>query len=466
MQWYTNPPKPADIAYKLSRQKDIEWKASGNDNVLGFHIDTAITYQSVLGIGTSLEATSIYALLKNKNEQQVRALIRLLVDPVNGMGLTLFRITIGTSDFSDGRAYSTHPQGYYTYQDQQDKPFSIQPDINLGIIKVLQMFIEEAASLKPARDIKFFASSWSPPAWMKTTGNLIGGTLKPGYEKQVAVYFRQFIEAYGEKGIPVHAITIQNEPNFTPDSYPGMRLSPQQERDIALAAYEEFNNTTGGKRKINTRIWINDHNMNYWTNANKVLNDLQSAGKKNVVDGVAFHHYNPLASPKNMSKLHDLHPGTDIHLTEHAEWGVSGMYTIQEYFMNWSRSYVYWVPMTTIKLDEHNQGPYNSIPELSPPLFIERGTDSSDLYVTPEFYLMSQFSKFIRPGAVRIACNSGTEKTITSVVFRNTDNTMVQVLVNQTGEEQPFRTVIGDHCFEGTLAPRSVGSYIWERCKP
>jgi len=459
--WYTNPPKPSDIKFKLSRQLDIAWEVPGNDKDLSFQINTSISYQSLLGIGTSLEATSIYALLKNKNERQVGALIRLLIDPVNGMGFNLFRITIGTSDFSDGRACNTNPKGFYTYQDQQDKSFSIQPDVDLGIVKVLQMCLKEAASLKPAQEIKFFASSWSPPAWMKTSGSLIGGTLKTGYEKPLASYFRRFIEAYGEKGIPIYAITIQNEPNFTPDSYPGMRLSPEQERNIALAVYEEFNNSDKGKQVIDTRIWINDHNMNYWTNANKVLNDLNSAGKLQVVDGVAFHHYNPLASTRNMSKLHDLHPETDIHLTEHSDWGVAGMYNIQEYFMNWSRSYVYWVPMTTIKLDEHNQGPYNTISELSPPLFIERGTDSSDMSVTPEFYLLSQFSRFIRPGAVRIECNKGSVKNITSIVFRNKDNTMVQVLVNQTGEAQPFRTVFGDHCFKGILPPGSVGSYIW-----
>jgi glucosylceramidase len=459
--WFTDPPEPESIIYKLSRQQDLGWEVCKKDNSLIFRIDSAQTYQSVLGIGTSLEATSIYALLKNKTEQQVRELIRLIVDPEKGMGFNLFRITIGTSDFSDGRSYSSHPRGFYTYQDQEGKPFSIQPDIDLGIVRVLQLFIEEASKLKLAPELKFFASEWSPPAWMKTSGNLIGGSLKPGYEKQLAAYFRQFIEAYEGVGIPVYALTIQNEPNFTPDSYPGMRLRMEQERDIAIAVYEEFNSNTPGKRKIDTRIWINDHNMNYWTNADRILNDLQAAGKKNYIDGVAFHHYNPLASPGKMSLLHQKHPDTDIHLTEHSEWGVSGMHTIQEYFLNWSRSYVYWVPMTTIRLDEHNQGPYNDINSFSPTLIIEKGVDKPGWYVTPEFYLLSQFSKFIRPGAVRIACNPGSEKKLTSVVFKNTDNQMVQVLVNQTDKIQPFKTVIGQKCFEGALAPKTVGTYRW-----
>jgi len=458
-RWFTNPPDGSEINYKLSRQKNIGWRNISDKKSKTFTIDTGKTFQAVLGIGTSLEATSIYALLKNKNEEQVRKYIRLIIDPEKGMGLNLFRITIGTSDFSDGRKVSSHPKGFYTYQDDKEKQFSIQPDIDLGIIKVLQMFTEEAEKLK--QEIHFFASSWSPPAWMKTSGNIIGGTLKPGYEKQLAVYFRQFIDAYSQNGIPVYAITIQNEPNFTPDDYPGMELSPKQEKEIAVAVYNEFNSTESGKRKIETRIWINDHNMNYWTNADNIIKELAESGLNEVVDGVAFHNYNPVASPKNMSKLHNSHPEKNIHLTEHSEWGVSGMANIQEYFMNWSRSYVYWVTMTTLKLDEHNQGPYNNISTLGPPLFIESKTDSSAMNVTPEFYLLSQFSRFIRSGAVRLDCTSRTDKDLTSVVFRNLDKSVVQVIVNKTDSEQTFTTIQGDRCFKGTIPAKSVGSFVW-----
>jgi O-glycosyl hydrolase len=459
-RWFTDPPKDEDIKYRVSPQKDIEWAPFKSGDGTVFRIDTSTTYQSLLGIGTSLEATSLYALMKGKNEKQIRDLIRLILDPEQGMGLNLFRITIGTSDFSDGRKYSNNPKGFYTYQDRQNKPFSIKPDIDFGIVKILKFFVDEAAALN--QEIKFFASEWSPPAWMKSSENIIGGTLKSGFEKKIALYFRMFIEAYEKEGIPIYAITIQNEPNFTPDSYPGMKLTPEQEKDIAVAAYEEFNDTTGGKRDIDSRIWINDHNMNHWVNARKVLNYLIDAGKYQAVDGIAFHNYNPMASPANMSRLKKLYPDKDIHLTEHSEWGASGMWNIQDYFLNWSRSYCYWVPMTTINLEEHNQGPYNNIAELSPTLFIERGIEASDMHVTPEFYLLSQFSKFIRPGAVRIECNRGSGKKITSVVFRNCDRSMVQVLVNQTNAEQKFTTVVGSSCFKGDLPAGTVGTYMWK----
>jgi O-glycosyl hydrolase len=381
------------------------------------------------------------------------------LDPEEGMGFNVFRICIGTSDFSDGRAVSDHPQGYYTYQEDRSAPFSIQNDIDLKIIETLKMVIEEAEKLNLPGGIKFFASIWSPPAWMKTSNSLVGGTLKEGYETELARYFRNFIEAYEDEGIPIFAITVQNEPNFLPQTYPGMRLSPEQEKKIVQAIHKEFRHGDVENRMLNTKIWINDHNMNHWKNADKVLTQLRKEDSKNIVDGVAFHHYNPRAPISNMTKLHNRHPEIDIHLTEHAEWGVKGMYNIQQYFRHWSRTYAYWVPATTIKLDEHNQGPYNKLGDLSPTIFIK--DNDSEIYVTPEYYLISQFSKFIRPGAMRIGVNPGDPATLTAIAFQNPDGNIVQVLINQSGKDRQFITQLGNHYFEHKVPAKSVGTYVW-----
>ena len=61
---------------------------------------------------------------------------------------------------------------------------------------------------------------------MKTTGSLIQGTLRPDAYDPFAQYFRKFIEAYAAEGVPIYAVTVQNEPAFEPADYPGMRLDP------------------------------------------------------------------------------------------------------------------------------------------------------------------------------------------------------------------------------------------------
>lgn len=452
--WYTDPPPPSAIRYTLDRQPDLTLQPETAPAPTIVRIDTGTTFQEIRGIGTSLEATTLYAIRTGSDEAAQRAILRALLDPITGMGFTLFRITIGTSDFSDGRAVSDHPQGYYTYQNREDQPFSIQPDRDLGIVAMLRLAQDVAAALD--QPIRFFASSWSPPGWMKTSGTLIGGTLKPGYEPRLARYYRQFVEAYEAEGIPIYAITMQNEPNFVPTTYPGMRLTWQQERDLVVATYEAFQTAPA----LDVRLWINDHNFDAWVNADSVLTSLAAMDKKHYVDAVAFHNYDPAYPASNMARLQAKHPETGLVFTEHAEWGTAGMHNIQQYFWHGAETYVYWVTATTEDLDEHNQGPYNRLGELSPTLIIKRADGS--WYVTPEFYLLAQFSRFVRPGARRLACDRGTPETVTAVCFRNPDASVVAVLVNQTATDQPVTLALGDRAIRTTLPYESVGTYVWQ----
>jgi len=449
--WFTNPPDSSEIRYRLTEATLAETPVQNSAVV--FHVDPSQTFQTMLGIGTSLEETTVYAMLKNKSDDQTKAILRRLIDPAGGIGMSLFRITIGTSDFSDGRAVSDHPQGFYSYQENPQQPFSIQNDIDLGIIKVLNMAQEVAADC--GQQIRFFASPWSPPPWMKTSNSLIGGTLKKGFEKQLAQYLRRFIEAYAAQGIPVYAMTLQNEANFTPRTYPGMKLSWKQERDLALAAYNEFQKTP----RLETKIWIIDHNFEYWKKADRILSSLEKIGAKHVVDAVAFHDYSN-AKPAAMGKLKMRHPGVGLQFSEMSKFGVKGMADIQRYFVNGAQSYVYWVTMSTQNPTEHIQGPYNSLDMLSPTLFIQLNGDTPDYVINADYYLLGQFSRYIRPGAVRIGCDFGDECALTAVAFQNPDGAIVVVLVNQTAQQQPFRLEREDHTCSGHVAPKSVATVV------
>ncbi|MBN1350794.1 glycosyl hydrolase [candidate division KSB1 bacterium] len=456
-RWFTNPPEETEIQFRLQRQPDLKFEPLGSRKGTTFRIDPGKRFQTISGIGTSLEETTVYAILKNKSDAQIRELLKALIDPARGIGLNLFRITIGTSDFSDARAVSQHPQGFYSYQDREDAPFSIQNDQDLGIVKVLQMAREVAQNLVPPQEIRFFASCWSPPGWMKTSGTLIGGSLKPGYENHLARYFRQFIEAYAAHGIPIYAMTLQNEPNYLPEKYPGMKLTWQQEHDLARAICENFRQPPA----LPVKVWINDHNFEYWVNADSVLMKLKSAGKGTCVDAVAFHNYSD-APVENMSRLKQRHPDTDVLISEHSEFGVRGMAAIQDYFRQGATAYTYWVTMSTQTTDEHNQGPWNHLGELSPTMLIKRDGDNPDWYRTPEYFLIGQFSKFIRRGARRITCETGNRETLTAVAFQNPDRSIVVVLVNQTEFEQNFRLLFRGQQVCASLPAKSVATCLWQ----
>ncbi len=456
--WYTNPPDQSEIKYKLAKQENLRWRKNNKANNFTISINSKITYQSILGIGTSLEATTLHAISKGKTEEEIRNILRLLIDPKEGLGFNMFRITIGTSDFSDGRSVSSHPKGFYTYQDDKEN-FSIESDMKTGIIPMLKLVQEVAANIDPPQPIIFFAAPWSPPAWMKSSEKIIGGTLKKGYEKQLAIYLRKFIEAYERQGIPIYAISTQNEPNFVPDNYPGMQLSAKQQLDLTIATYEEFHNPN--KPELYTKIWLNDHNFEDWVNADFILKELKKIGKEYYVSGTAFHNYTNYPA-SYMSQLYNNHPDHEIIFTEHSEWGISGMYNIQKYFWNWSRSYMYWVTMTTYDLDEYNQGPYNTLSELSPTLLIENPDEPDKFYVTPEYYLLSHFSKFVRPGAYRISCDKGNIEEASFVAFRNCDGTIVLIGANQTNSLKNFTLEYQNKSSNSSIPPNSIGTYIWK----
>lgn len=453
--WFTQPPDASEIRYKLTRFDPLTWSESRPQTTgARFVVDPHKTHQTMLGIGTSLEETSVYAMMKNKTQAQTRAILRALIDPEQGIGMTLFRVCIGTSDFSDARAVSSHPKGFYTYQPRPGDPFSIQNDIDLGIVSVLRTALNVAE--EHGQEIRFFASAWSPPAWMKTSESLIGGTLKKGMEGELANYFRKFIEAYAAEGIPIHAMTMQNEANFTPDAYPGMKLNWQQERDLVVATYEAFQR----EPKIDTKLWIIDHNFEFWKKADRILQSLDSLGKKHFVEAAAFHDYSD-APPTNMLKLKARHPEIGLQFSEMSKFGVSGMADIQSYLFNGAQSYVYWVTMSTQTPEEHNQGPWNTIKNLSPTMLMQLDGDTPEWVRNSDYYLLGQFSRYIRPGAQRIECPFGDPSRLTAVAFLNPDGGIAVIMVNQTKKSQPFAITVGQHACAGTVPGKSVATVTW-----
>lgn len=135
----------------------------------------------------------------------------------SGIGLSFTRLTIGASDFSPRHyAFDDMPPGA---RDPTFARFSIEPD-RANRLPVVQ----RALAINPA--LKIMASPWSAPAWMKSSDRLIKGTLRPDAYEAFAEYLARYVDAYAAEGVPIFALTVQNEPHFEPGDYPGMRLEP------------------------------------------------------------------------------------------------------------------------------------------------------------------------------------------------------------------------------------------------
>jgi O-glycosyl hydrolase len=438
-----------DLSRKLD-QDTQEFRDRAYRKLDTITIDDTKTFQTIVGLGSSLEPTTCYNLSLLPEEDR-RKVIRNLVHPTRGIGMNLMRVCIGTPDFTGDE--------WYTYHDELDpdlNSFSIDRD-KAYILPILKIALEENP------DLKFYASPWSPPGWMTTTNNMIGGTLKPEYYDAYARYFVKFIRAYESEGIPIHAITIQNEPGVDRSKeedpkwfYPSCRWNGEQERDFIV-------NHLGPqleKEDIDTEIWCYDHNYNVGASSEgddpgisyprTILSDPNAA---QYVDKVAFHGY--VGSPRGMSTFHKEFPNTPVLFTEGSVFGTKGARKIIDLFQNSASSYNAWVTI----IDE-NKGPNNGPFEASKTC-ITLDTKSLEVEYHFDYYMYGQFMHFIQSGARRIQCKSDI-KNIYSVAFKNPDGTTVFIAVNTTPQDVTFSIDTNGQHAKVELEGNSITTLRWK----
>jgi glucosylceramidase len=359
---------------------DLTATAPAGETVLTIQIDPATTYQSILGFGSSLEEASVYHLTRMSAGNRERVL-RDLVDPGQGIGWNLMRICFGTSDFT-GRSYYSYDDMPAGSTDVDLEHFNIHKDIDYGIIATIQ----EALRYNP--ELVIFASPWSPPGWIKSSGSMCGGRLLPQYYAVATRYYRKAIQAYEEQGILIYAFTLQNEPLMVHKGYPTCHFSWQEQNAFLKAIKDEF-----VRHDIQTKIWIFDHNFkDAMTYPAKILQDPASYA---ATDGVAFHSYE--GRPLAMTALHDAYPEKDIFFTERSTWGTRGIDSILQYLRNWAKSYNAWVTCLDDR-QQPNAGPHHC----SPTFVMVNRDDPNDHWYIPDYYLLGKISSFVTRAAPRL----------------------------------------------------------------
>jgi glucosylceramidase len=235
-------------------------------------VDDAAKYQQMDGFGASLTDSSAWLISQKLTASQRRQLLQMLFDPKKGIGLSMLRQPMGASDFAlKDYTYDDMPQGQ---GDPEMKHFSIDHDRE-QIIPILR----EALALNP--NLKIIASPWSPPGWMKTSASMIQGRLLPSAYAPLAKYFVRYVQAYEAAGVPIYAVTVQNEPLNIPDDYPGMGMSAEEQANFIR---EDLGPAFGGAG-IKAKILTFDHNWDLIDFPIKVLSDKQAAG---FIAGIAF----------------------------------------------------------------------------------------------------------------------------------------------------------------------------------
>jgi glucosylceramidase len=346
-------------------------------------IDFSTKLQEIEGYGAAMTGSSAYLINKKLNASQRAALLKDLFDPQTGIGISYLRITMGASDFSlEDFTYDDLPAGQ---TDAALTRFSIAKDQD-DLIPVLKSVV----ALQPS--IRIMATPWSAPAWMKTSGKLAGGSLKPEWYGAYANYFVKYFDACKKEGIAIDAISVQNEP-LHQAAYPSMGMDSAAQ----LAFIRDHLGPLFQTNAIKTKILLYDHNWDRPGYPVSILNDPKAS---QYVAGSAFHAYGGNVSA--MGEVHQKFPEKGLYFTEisggrwatnfadNLKWNMSNIFIGTA--NNWSKNALLW----NIALDE-NDGPKNKGCDNC------RGvvTIASDGSITKnvEYYTIAHMSKFVRPGA-------------------------------------------------------------------
>ncbi len=431
----------------LSREADVHFDSSVPPaTLLRIVVDEGTAYQEMVGFGAAITDASAWLIQNKLAPSEREALLQELFGRNPGLGLSFTRLTMGASDFSLHQySYDDLPAGQ---TDSSLAHFSI--DSNRAYVLPV---VQRALAINP--QLKIMASPWSPPGWMKTTGSLIQGTLRPEAYAPFAEYFRRYVEAYRAEGVPIYAITLQNEPHYEPADYPGMRLDPP----VRAQVISQYLGPLFARSGIATLILDWDHN---WDEPQSPLQVLSDSTAARYIAGVAWHCYAGDVSAQNV--VHDAHPDKDAYFTECSggEWAPNFADNLKWFVRtliigatrDWAKGVILW----NLALDDQH-GPHTGgcgncrgVVTIAVGAAVTRNV---------EYYALGHASRFVRPGARRIG-STLLAGDLETVAFRNSDDgSKVLIVVNTTAQERTFAVRWSGDAFRYTLSAGSVATFLW-----
>ncbi len=413
---------------------------------LTIEVHDSIEYQQIDGFGASLTDSSAWLISHELSELQRAQLLEMLFDPKKGIGLSILRQPMGASDFAlQSYTYDDLPPGQ---TDPDMKLFSIDHD-RAYIIPILR----QSLALNP--NLRIIGSPWSPPGWMKTSGSTIEGTLLPSAFAPLAKYFVKYVQAYEASGLPVFAVTPQNEPLNIPNDYPGMGMPAEEQskfvRENLGPAFRDFG--------IKSKILVFDHNWDQIEFPVTVLDDTKAAA---YAAGTAIHCYGGTVTAQ--SELHTRFPAKGIWLTECSggEWQKGkllqeAMELIIGATRNWAKSVVLW----NLALDQEHKPYLGGCKTCRGVVTIDHSSSPTKVIPNVDFTALAHASKFLSPGAVRIQSNTFDPGSLESVAFRNPDGSIVLIVLNSGGAPAPFNLSWKGTYASYRLDPASVATFHW-----
>lgn len=403
------------------------------------------TFQQILGFGGAFTEAAAYTYARMGDEAK-QQLISLYFGE-EGNRYNFCRTHIQSCDFALGNyAYVSNPEdrNLETFQIDRDREY-ILPFIH--------------AALDKNREIAFLASPWSPPAFMKTNGEMNhGGKLKPEFYAMWADMVVAYIQAYAREGVNITRLTVQNEPAAT-QTWDSCLYSASEEAHYAVTYLKPALVKAGlGHVKIN--IW--DHNKDIILD--RVSESFATDGADAAIDGIAFHWYTG-DHFEALAQVNRLYPDKELIFTEgcveYSRFADSGEVRKAEMYAHdmignfnaGANAFIDWNLVLDEKGGPNHVGNFCDAPVMCD---VSKGT----IHVNLSHAYIGHFSRFVKPGARRVLV-SKYHRELETVGFVNPDGERVVVTLNPT--DQPISYFLNENgqAVPFTQPPHSIQTLCW-----
>ncbi len=451
----------ADGANLLTQQSNITL-GSVSSGAINVRVNDSLTYQTIVGFGAAFTDSSAFLMnrVKSYSMSMYNTMMNDVFNTSTGVGLTYWRVPIGTSDFTEAAAHWSDDDTQAPGADPTAY-FALTSHETGHIIPT----IVDALAINP--NLKTLASAWSPPGWMKSNNNMIcntGGTdstLLFGYRQAYADYVRKWIQAYQAAGVPITGITPINEPWYCPNSYPGMSWTSSGEADWVHNYLKLTLNAAG----LSTKIYGWDHNFTSSTFAQDLLNSTAAPD----LSGMAWHCYDNTADPAYMTKIYNVDPTKEVYETECSSNTYPTdiiRFSTPEMALLSLQNYAKGVALWNVALDPNNGPHLGGCVGCVPLITIDTTVDGSgnvtwaSVTKLNNFYQFGQLSKFMKAGATRIDSTVNAHGIVTAAV-KNSTGEEVLVATNANSSATTFTvTWNGQGSFSYTLPSRATVTFI------
>jgi glucosylceramidase len=416
----------------LSFADELEWEP----NAINIYSD--VEYQKFIGFGGAFTESAADTYYKLNSEKQ-KEIMQAYFDKENGNGYTFCRTHMNSCDFSLGNYSCDDVPG-----DVSLSAFNIERD-KKQLIPMIKTALKYG-------DLQLFFSPWSPPAWMKTTGEMNrGGKLLPEYRQVWADFYSKFVTFYKEQGIEFWGLSVQNEPMNAPP-WDACLYTADEEADF-VKDYLAPTFKKDGLDYLKIIIW--DHNKERLYD--RVKNAFSDKETSDLIWGAGFHWY----AGDHFEALEAVHkkwPDKYLMYTEgckeggpaNGDWSIGERYghEIMGDLNNYTSAWCDW------NLILNKDGGPNHVNNLcDAPILAD--CESGNLLYEASYWYIGHFSRFIKPGSIRIGYSKFSDG-LECTAFKNADGTVAVVVMNKSDIAQRFALRYEDKQCSTTCLPHSI----------